>query len=495
MTTPVSGRLMSPELAFKNIMRDANATTSHAKGTISITEAQKALTTLEGHPHADGAERARIVQGFLDGGDGKALSPKAREVLSDFVKSQGQQGGGQKATELKLDAARGAKGANFQLDMARGHVAGLLQKGMVGKGELAKVSTALDAALKSVNEARKSLTGILKVADHSAKLADDELKAAGGDIQQAQKDIAQIVARAKSGVVTKAQLNEVQTWLSEPKTELKNAQAQLGAPEASTRKFPSDHEDGGFNGGGPGGGAMSMKYPSDNEDGATPGGGNVGGGGMMHTMKAPSDNEDGGPNIHPAKPGSPADVQKGPLKKERLAEMQKAFDAASKSGTVQWHSSMPIGQRFETAPLSRENHPDGFQHDVLVATGAMTPTAPQLDPNKAEGFWIKRTGGIAGMTQYAGPFTIAAAGAGGGAKGTLKSAVGDLWKDIQKVQGRMTEELRWEDAVRGVDVKGTSVSVSFDKQHSAIKSSGVASEIKSDLKGRGFDVDVSVKLV
>ncbi len=62
-----------------------------------------------------------------------------------------------------------------------------------------------------------------------------------------------------------------------------------GSPGPTTKKAPSDNEDGG--GGVGGGGVQTMKYPSDNEDG---GGGRVGGGGTVTTMKAPSDNEDGG---------------------------------------------------------------------------------------------------------------------------------------------------------------------------------------------------------
>jgi hypothetical protein len=43
--------------------------------------------------------------------------------------------------------------------------------------------------------------------------------------------------------------------------------------------------------------------------------------------------------------------------------------------------------------------------------GALTPTAPRQDPNSVDTFWVRRTGGIAGLTQYAGPFTIARDGA------------------------------------------------------------------------------------
>ncbi|MDP2341295.1 MAG: hypothetical protein Q8O67_10070 [Deltaproteobacteria bacterium] len=395
-------RIMSPALAFNSQLKQAQATGSQAKSTITVTEAKKALTQLTDHPHADGAERAKIVQGFLDGKEGKALSPKAREALVEFVSKQGQEVGGQRAGELKASALKEAKAATGDLDKARDHVTALLGKGMVGKGELATVTKALDSALKNVGDARKNLGSLLKVADHSAALADTELKGAGKEIAQAQKDIASIVARSKGGAVTKAQLTEVREWLAAPRGELLSAQRDLGGSQISTTaKYPSDSEDGGFNGGGPGGGApgggmTTRKFPSDNEDGGpAPGGG----GGVFHTMKAPSDNEDGGggPLIHPPKPES--------VKKERVAKMEKAFNDASAAGNVKWHASMPIGQRFETVSIKRGTT-DQDTLDALIPLGAMTPTAPQADPNTVNSFWMKRSGGLTGLSQYAGPFSI-----------------------------------------------------------------------------------------
>lgn len=414
------GRIMSPEAAFAAVMRQANTPTSQAKGTITKTEAEKALTQLEGHPHADATERARIVQGFLDGKEGKALSPKAKEVLADFVKTQGQEAGGQKADQLKAAAAKDVRGAGAAINKALVDVAALLQKGMVGKGSLATVTKALDSALASVGDARKNLTGLLKVADHAAKTADDLLKTAGGELQTAKNDVARLVASAKGGAITKAQLQNVVTWLNEPRTELAGAQRQLGDGGLGlfTKKAPSDLEDGGFNGGGMGGGApgtggggmTTLKFPSDNEDGQGAGGG----GGVMHTMKAPSDHEDGsfngggpggglpvdngGPMIHPKKPDT--------IKQARLDTMGLVFRNAEKAGQVQWHNSMPIGQRFESALIMKEKHPDGYAFSAMVPTGAMSPTAQQKDPNEVNTFWIRRSGGIAGMTQYAGPFDV-----------------------------------------------------------------------------------------
>ena len=54
----------------------------------------------------------------------------------------------------------------------------------------------------------------------------------------------------------------------------------------------------------------------------------------------------------------------------------------------------------------RERHPDGFAYSALVPVGALAPGAPALDPNKVNQFFVRRTGGIAGLTDFAGPFSL-----------------------------------------------------------------------------------------
>ncbi|WP_414583183.1 microviridin/marinostatin family tricyclic proteinase inhibitor [Scytonema sp. PCC 10023] len=56
-------------------------------------------------------------------------------------------------------------------------------------------------------------------------------------------------------------------------------EAVTGGCQATTKKYPSDLEDGG------GGIVTTLKYPSDNEDG---------GGGIVTTQKYPSDGDDEG---------------------------------------------------------------------------------------------------------------------------------------------------------------------------------------------------------
>ncbi len=84
----------------------------------------------------------------------------------------------------------------------------------------------------------------------------------------------------------------------------------------------------------------------------------------------------------------------------------KLTNQALGKGNLKWNNSLPLGTRMVQVPLFGEKHPDGFKYTAFIPVGALTPTAPQGDPNKATSFYLCRTGGIAGLTQYAGPITI-----------------------------------------------------------------------------------------
>ena len=401
MTSP--GRLMSPQLSFTSALQGATTTTSHARGTISKTEADKALAQLGGHPHATAAERATIVQAFVDGAEGKALSPKARESLLAFVAAQqAAPGGGQRADELKASAAKGARSAEDSLKAASARLAVLLAEGKGLKGnDLVPVQQALDGARDAVAAARQSLTGILQVADHAAKLASDQLQGAGTELAEASAGLARLAA--KKSPVTKKAVLQVQGWLENPLAELAQARAELagGIVGPQTKRYPSDHDAGGdtpvpavnpgpLGGGGGSGdlGSVTFKYPSD-DDGPT-----------MTTMKFPSDHEDNG--TAPA-PGSLPPL--GSVKPFRRDAMLKVLEDSEARG-LQWHNSLPAGPRYETVRLKQEPHVDGFAFEAMIPVGAMTPTAPRQDPNTVDSFWVRRTGGIAGLTTFAGPFTL-----------------------------------------------------------------------------------------
>lgn len=98
--------------------------------------------------------------------------------------------------------------------------------------------------------------------------------------------------------------------------------------------------------------------------------------------------------------------------KPALAErMRKIFTKVNTAGLINWQAAMPLGVRFVRVPLYQERHPDGFSYTALVPVGALAPKAKLNDPNKAEMFYVERSGGIAGITSYSGPFPLKAGGA------------------------------------------------------------------------------------
>jgi hypothetical protein len=91
-----------------------------------------------------------------------------------------------------------------------------------------------------------------------------------------------------------------------------------------------------------------------------------------------------------------------------LSKMRGALNASMDS--LEWRppsQGVPLGVKVVRAPLFAERHPDGFSYTAIIPVGALTPTAPTSDPNKAKQFYVERTGGIAGLTQVAGPISLA----------------------------------------------------------------------------------------
>lgn len=101
----------------------------------------------------------------------------------------------------------------------------------------------------------------------------------------------------------------------------------------------------------------------------------------------------------------PADSQPK-VSKATAAKLLKATTQALNGAGLKWKGSLPLGQRYVEVPLFSERHPDGFHFSALVPVGALSPTAKLNDPNKATSFIIKRTGGFAGGTTFAGPINV-----------------------------------------------------------------------------------------
>ena len=91
-------------------------------------------------------------------------------------------------------------------------------------------------------------------------------------------------------------------------------------------------------------------------------------------------------------------------------KLLKQFNKLSTAGTVKYGGAPPAGVRFVRVPLKADRHPDGYSYTALIPVGNLKPGSKPLDPNKAKDFVIERSGGIAGITQYAGPFAVSGKG-------------------------------------------------------------------------------------
>ncbi|OGQ13261.1 MAG: hypothetical protein A2138_25820 [Deltaproteobacteria bacterium RBG_16_71_12] len=99
----------------------------------------------------------------------------------------------------------------------------------------------------------------------------------------------------------------------------------------------------------------------------------------------------------------------GAVTAARTEQLRREFMSLSQRGLVDYQSAgPPLGRRMVEVPLLQERRPDGFSYTALIPVGTLSPTGGILDPNKVDTFYVRRTGGIAGMTQYAGPLTIGA---------------------------------------------------------------------------------------
>ncbi len=100
------------------------------------------------------------------------------------------------------------------------------------------------------------------------------------------------------------------------------------------------------------------------------------------------------------------DKPKPVVSAQRQAQLLSAFETAENAGRIGWKAQgMPVGGRFERVSLKADGHPDGYNYTALIPVGALSPTAPVADPNKVPTFYVERSGGFAGITMTAGPFT------------------------------------------------------------------------------------------
>lgn len=111
--------------------------------------------------------------------------------------------------------------------------------------------------------------------------------------------------------------------------------------------------------------------------------------------------------------GLPAAQEPAPsdgISDARAAKLRGAFAKLGDPGSLTFQMGgvfeSHLGQRFAKVELFRERHPDGYAYTAYVPVGALSPTAPRMDPNKVNTFYVERTGGFAGLTQSLGPVSV-----------------------------------------------------------------------------------------
>ena len=103
-------------------------------------------------------------------------------------------------------------------------------------------------------------------------------------------------------------------------------------------------------------------------------------------------------------PGS-AGAQAGPSVSSRMhARVSEVFKQLKDNGGLEklnWQAQPPVGVRFASVLLEPGPSPlPGFGYAALLPAGALTPTAPIGDPDKAGGFILERTGSDRRYSQY-----------------------------------------------------------------------------------------------
>lgn len=107
-------------------------------------------------------------------------------------------------------------------------------------------------------------------------------------------------------------------------------------------------------------------------------------------------------------PFSLGDAPEGP-KKVSTATIMKIRGAFSQLQNVDWSPTpplMPAGQAITTVGFAKDAGFDGYSYSAMLPSGALTQHGATGDPNQATSFVVVRTGGLAGLTEYAGPFDL-----------------------------------------------------------------------------------------
>ena len=99
-------------------------------------------------------------------------------------------------------------------------------------------------------------------------------------------------------------------------------------------------------------------------------------------------------------PPRPAADRTPAVKADTRKQLRATFEKLTKAGTLEFGKA-PAGDSYVRVPLKAGKGPDQYSYTALIPTGGKSK-----DPNKADGFLIERSGGLAGRKQVAGPFTF-----------------------------------------------------------------------------------------
>ena len=105
------------------------------------------------------------------------------------------------------------------------------------------------------------------------------------------------------------------------------------------------------------------------------------------------------PRISSNRPAPRPAADRAPAVKAETRKQLKATFEKLVKGNLDFNKA-PEGGKFVRVPL-KAGKTDQYSYTALIPTGAKSK-----DPNKAEGFLLERSGGLAGLTQVAGPFTF-----------------------------------------------------------------------------------------
>lgn len=115
-----------------------------------------------------------------------------------------------------------------------------------------------------------------------------------------------------------------------------------------------------------------------------------------------------------------------------VTQLRATFAKFNDSGALKWTADSPPfsrSQLLHEKELLRERHPDGFTYTAVLHVGMFSDRNSALDPDQVNQFWVKREGGLAGTTMWAGPFSKEE-----GDNGVSSRTLGKVLQKFERIQ-------------------------------------------------------------